>query len=124
MDWSNNFPSPKFRKRYEEKCFKHFIKLRNHDDCRIKYLICSHKISVSYFYDDEELFDVNKDIDILRQFFKKCKFDINGWNTTGEIGINNSTKNNYSDILLNSEFKFLTRLDIKKRYFFFLANKS
>ena len=53
--------------------------------------------------------------DILRQFFKKCKFDINGCNTTAEIGIDNSTENNYSNIVFNREFKFLTRLDIKKR---------
>ena len=58
-------------------------------------------ISVFYYYDDDELFDVNKDIDILRQFLKKCKFDINGWNTTAEIGINNSTETNYSDIIFN-----------------------
>ena len=74
-------------------------------------------ISVFYYYDDDELFDVNKDIDILRQFLKKCKFDINGWNTTAEIGINNSTETNYSDIIFNREFKFLTRLDIKNLRF-------
>ena len=115
MDWSNNFPSPKFRKRYEEKCFKQFKKLRNHDDCRIRCEIYYDNITVFYYYDDDELFDVNKDIDILRQFLKKCKFDINGWNTTAEIGINNSTETNYSDIIFKREFKFLTRLDIRKR---------
>ena len=70
MDWSNNFPSPKFRKRYEEKCFKQFKKLRNHDDCRIRCEIYYDNITVFYYYDDDELFDVNKDIDILRQFLK------------------------------------------------------
>ena len=117
MDWSNNFPSPKFRKRDEEKCFKHFMKLRNHDDCRIRYQIYYDDIKIFYYYDDDDLFDVNKDIDILRKFFKKCKFDINGWNTTAEIGINNSTETNYSDIIFKKEFKFLTRLDIKKLRF-------
>ena len=39
MDWLNKFPSPKFRKRYEEKCFRDFKKLGNHDDCRIRYEI-------------------------------------------------------------------------------------
>ena len=53
----------------------------------------------------------------LDSFLKKCKFDINGWNTTAEIGINNSTETNYSDIIFNREFKFLTRLDIKNLRF-------
>ena len=106
MDWLN---------KYDKKCFEHFKKLCNHEDCRIRYVICYDNIKVFYYYDDDELFDVNKDSDILRQFLKKCKFDINGWNTTAEIGINNSTETNYSDIIFNSEFKFLTRLDIKKR---------
>ena len=51
----------------------------------------------------------------LESFLKKCKFDKNGWNTTAEIGVNNSTKTNYSDIIFNRQFKFLTRFDIKKR---------
>ena len=101
--------------KYEKKCFERFKKLRNHDDCRIRYAICYGNIKVFFYYVDGELFDVNKDIDILRQFLKKCKFDINGWNTTAEIGINNSTETNYSDIIFNREFKFLTRLDIRKR---------
>ena len=53
----------------------------------------------------------------LDSFFKKCKFDINGWNITAEIGINNSTETNYSDIIFKRTFKFLTRLDIKKLRF-------
>ena len=91
------------------------MKLRNHDDCRTRYQIYYDDIKIFDYYDDDELFDVNKDIDILRQFLKKCKFDINSWNTTAEIGINNSTETNYSDIIFNREFKFLTRFGIKKR---------
>ena len=106
MDWLN---------KYEKKCFEPFKKLCNHNDCRIRFVICNDNIKVFYYYDDDELFDVNKDIDILRQFLKKCKFDINGWNTTVEIGINNSTQTNYSYIIFNREFKFLIKLDIKKR---------
>ena len=53
----------------------------------------------------------------LDSFLKKCKFDINSWNITAEIGINNSTETNYSDIIFKRTFKFLTRLDIKKLRF-------
>ena len=103
--------------KYEKKCFDYFKKLRNHNDCGIRYVICYGNIKVFYYHEDDKLFDVNKDIDILRQFLKKCKFDINSWNTTAETGINNSTETNYSDIIFNREFKFLTRLDIKNLRF-------
>ena len=51
--------------KYEKKCFEHFKKLCNHDDCRIRYVICYDNIKIFYYYDGDELFDVNKDIDIL-----------------------------------------------------------
>ena len=41
--------------------------------------------------------------DILRQFLKKCKFDINGWNTTAEIGIDNSTEKTITATLFLTE---------------------
>ena len=106
-----------YQNNYEEKCLNYFIRIREHYDCRLRFAICFDDIKVFYYYQDDELFDVNKDIDILRQFLKKCKFDKLGWNTTAEIGINNSFDNNYSDVIFNREssFKFLTRLDIKKR---------
>ena len=117
MNWSNEFAPLQFANNYEEKCFNHFIRIRQHEDCRLRFAICSTDIKVFYYYCDDELFDVNKDINILRQFLKKCKFDKLGWCTTAEIGINNSTDNNYSEIIFNRKttFKFLTRLDIKKR---------
>ena len=76
----------------------------------VRYAICSNDIKVFYYYKDDELFEVNKDINILRQYMKKCKLDKLGWNATAEIGINNSTNNNYSEIIFNikTTFKFLT----------------
>ena len=47
-------------------------------------------ILVFYYYDDDELFDV----DILRQFLKKCKFYLYNWNIDPVIGIFNSTETN------------------------------
>ena len=116
MNWSNEFAPVQFANNYEKKCFNHFIRICQHEDCRLRFAICSTDIKVFYYYCDDELFDVNKDINILRQFLKKCKFDRLGWNTVAEIGINNSTDNNYSDNIFNrrNNFKFLTRIDIKK----------
>ena len=66
---------------YEEKCLKYFLKIRNHDDCKLYYEISYDEIKVYYYYDDEELFDVNKDINILRQFLK----NVNLTGTTGTL---------------------------------------
>ena len=101
---------------YEEKCLKHFIKFREHYDCSLRFEICSDDITkINYYYNNDELFDVDKDINILRQFFKKCKLDRLNWCTTAEIGIKNSQEVNYSQLVFKRSFKFLTRLDIKRQ---------
>ena len=51
---------------------------------------CILTILVFYYYDDDKLFDV----DILRQFLKKCKFYLYNWNIDPVIGIFNSTETN------------------------------
>ena len=82
-----------FLKNYEEKCLKYFLKIRNQDDCKFYYEISYDEIKVYYYRDDEELFDINKDIHILRRFLKKCKFNRNNWNLTDiETLILNSKK--------------------------------
>ena len=68
MSWSNELPPLQFQNSYEEKCFNHFIRIRDHHDCRLRYAICSNDIKVFYYYHDDELFDASKDIKILRQF--------------------------------------------------------
>ena len=98
----------------EEECLKHFVRIHQHYDCRVRFEICSNDIKIYYYYMDDELFDVDKDINILRQFLKKCKFDRLNWCTTAEIGIDNSQDDNYSQLFYNRSFKVLTRLDIKK----------
>ena len=102
---------------YEKKCLKYFIKIRNHVDWRLYYEISYDEIKVYYYYDNEDLFDVIKDINIPRQFLKKCKFNKNNWNLTDiQTPILNSKKEaNYSDIIFKRNFKFLAILDIKKR---------
>ena len=101
---------------YEEKCLKHFIKFLEHYDCRLTFEICSDDIiKIYYYYNNDELFDVDKDIKILRQFFKKCKLGRLNWCTTAEIGIKNSQEVNYSQLVFKRSFKFLMRLDIKRQ---------
>ena len=100
---------------YEEECLKYFVRIREHYDCRVRFEICPNDIKFFYYYMNDELFDADKDINILRQFLKQCKFDRLNWCTTAEIGIDNSQDDNYSEIIFNRSFKFLTRLDIKKR---------
>ena len=102
---------------YEEKCLSHFIKICDHVDCRLHYQISFGEINVYYYYNHAELFNVNKDINILRQFFKKCKFNKNNRNLTDiQTPILYSKKDdNYSNILFNRNFTNFTRLDVKKR---------
>ena len=66
---------------------KYFKKIRDHDDCIIRYTIYLDEFKVFYYYNNDELFEVTKDIAILKQFLKKCKFDLHNWNIEPEIGI-------------------------------------
>ena len=101
---------------YEEECLKHFVEFREHYDCRLRFETSSDDIiKIYYYYNDNELFDVDKDISILRQYFRKCKLDRLNWCTTAETGIDNSQDVNYSQLVFKRTFKFLTRLDIKRR---------
>ena len=101
---------------YEKECLQYFVKIREHYDCRLRFEISSDdSIKIYYYYNDDELFDVDKDINILRQFFKKCKLDRLNWCSTAEIGIDNSQDVNYSQLVVKRTFKFLTRLDIKRQ---------
>ena len=100
---------------YEEECLKKFIIFRQHHDCKLRFEISLDIIKIYYYYNDDELYDVNKDINILRQFLKKCKLNKLNWYTTAEIRIDNSRDVNYSQLVFKRNFKFLTRLDIKRR---------
>ena len=48
--------------KYEKKSFQRSKKLRNHADCRIRYVICYDNIKGFFYYDDDELFDVDRSI--------------------------------------------------------------
>ena len=101
----------KISKSYERRCFKHFKKLHQHHNCFIRYEIFGNEINVFYYYKNDELFDVREDINILRQY----KFDLYNWDIEPAIGLFNNAETNYSNILFNREFKFLTRLDVKRQ---------
>ena len=98
---------------YEEECLKQFVIFRQHHDCKLRFEISSDIIKIYYYYSDDELYDVNKDINILRQFLKKCKLNRLNWCTTAEIRIDNSRDVNYSQLVFKRNF--LSRLDIKRR---------
>ena len=65
---------------YEIDCKRHFLKLRYHENSPMRYSITYSVIKVLYYYDDIDLFDVDKDITILKQFLKRCKIHQKGWN--------------------------------------------
>ena len=92
---------------YEEKCLNQFIIFCQHYDCKLRFEIFSDIIKIYYYYNDDELFDVDKEINILEQF--------SNWCTVAKIEINNSRDINYSKLVFNRNFRFLTILDIKRR---------
>ena len=51
-------------------CMRQFLKLRYHENSAVRYSIIDSLIKVFYYYDDLDLFDVDKDIAILKQFLK------------------------------------------------------
>ena len=58
---------------YEIDCMRHFLKLRYHENSPVRYSITDSLIKVFYYDDDIDLFNVDKDIFILKQFLKRCK---------------------------------------------------
>ena len=59
---------------YEIDCMRHFLKLRYHENSPVRYSITDSLIKVFYYYDDIDLFDVDKDTSILKQLLRRCKF--------------------------------------------------
>ena len=94
-------------------CMRHFLKLRYHENLPVRHSIIDSLIKVFYYYQDIDLFDVDKDVTILKQFLKRCKLDQNGWNIDRKTVVTRATTN-YSDIFFMKTFKYMMRLDISR----------
>ena len=90
---------------------RHFLKLRYHDNSSVRYSITDCLIKVFYYYDDIDLFDIDKDISILKRFLKRCKLHQKGWDVDPKIVVTHAATN-YSNIFFTKMFKYMTRLDI------------
>ena len=90
---------------------RHFLKLRCHENLPVRYSITDSLIKVFYYYDDIDLFDVDKDISILKQFLKRCKLHQKGCDVNLKTVVTHATTN-YSDIFFTKTFNYMTRLDI------------
>ena len=90
---------------------RHFLKLRYHENSPVRYSITDYLIKVFYYYDDIDLFDVDKDISILKRFLKRCKLHQKGWDVDPNIVVTHAATN-YSNIFFTKMFKYMTRLDI------------
>ena len=99
---------------YAEECLKNYVKMRTTYQVQIRFEICLSKILVYFYYDDEEYFDVLRTIRNLNRYLQKCNMNLH-WKTFANVGIDNVTEPNNSDIFFNRSIKRLTRLDIKKR---------
>ena len=88
-----------------------FLKLRYHENSPVRYSITDSLIKVFYYYGDIDLFDVAKDISILRQFLKRCKLHQKGGDVDPKTVVTHATTN-YDDIFFTKTFNYVTRLDI------------
>ena len=99
---------------YAEECLKKYVKLRETFKVRIRFEIYPNQILVYYYYDDSEYFNLLRTIRNLNRYLQKCNMNLH-WRTFANVGIDNLTKLNDSEIFFNRSIKRLTRLDIKKR---------
>ena len=91
-------------------CVKHFLKLRYHENSPVCYSITD-SLKVFYYYDDIDLFDVDKDISILKQFLKRCELHQKGCDVDLKTVVTHATTN-YSDIVFTKTFNYMMGLDI------------
>ena len=77
----------------------------------MRYSITDSLIKVFHYYDGIDLFDVDKNITILKQFLKRCKLHQKGWNIDPKTVVTHATTN-YGDIFFMKTFNYMTRLDI------------
>ena len=100
---------------YTEECLKNFVKMKTSYHVQIRFEIYPNEIQVYFYYDDENYFNVKQTIKDLDNYLRQYNVHKLSWNTYAQIGIDNSTGPNYSQICFNCHFKHLTRLDIQKR---------
>ena len=103
--------SSKKNYRYEIDCMRHFLRLCYHENSPVRYSITYSLIKVFDYYDNIDLFDVDKDILILKQFLKRCKLHQKDWDVDLKTVVTHATTN-YSDIFFTKTFNYMTRLDI------------
>ena len=90
---------------------RNFVSIRFRVDSPLRYSLSDERIRVFYYYNEKDLFDVEKELETLRQFCKVAKFEKNGWKAETVVAVNCETIN-YSDIWFKESYRFMTRLDI------------
>ena len=96
---------------HEIMCMRTFIKIRYHVDSLVRYSLSNERIKVFYYYNDKDMFDIDKDVKVLQQFVKISKFDKHGWKIEPVVAVKHHTFN-CSDIYFTEFLRFMTRLDI------------
>ena len=99
---------------YAEECLKKYVKIKQTVQVEIRFEIYPTQILVYYYYDNREYFNLLRTIRNLNRYLQKCNMNLH-WKTFANVGINNVTEPNDSEIFFNRSIKHLTRLDIKKR---------
>ena len=99
---------------YAEECLKKYVKTRQTFKVRIRFEICSSQILIYYYYNYDQYFDLLRTIRDLYKYLQRHNMHLK-WKTFANVGIDNVTEPNDSELFFNRSMKCLTRLDIKKR---------
>ena len=90
------------------------VKTRQTFKVQIRFEICLSEILINYYYDGDQYFDLLRTIRDLYKYLQRHNMHLK-WKTFANVGIDNVTESNDSELFFNRSMKCLTRLDIKKR---------
>ena len=85
---------------YANECLKKYVKTRETSKVRIRFEIYPSRISLYYYYNKEEYFDLLRTVRNLYKYLQRHKMHLN-WKTYATIGIDNVTEPNDSEIFFD-----------------------
>ena len=100
-------------KLWGELAIKSLIKLRQNQELFWRTDVDEKEIKFCYYYDDVESFDCEKEASFLKAFLIATKFEKRNWSINPTVGVFHFSFN-YSELVCNKSYNFVTRFDIRK----------
>ena len=89
---------------------KYFVRIRENEDFVVK--ADFEKNEIQYYYNDNDDFSAEKEINFLNKFLKAAKSDQEKW-LNPEVGVYYATFN-YSEIICEKNLNFMSRIEIRR----------